>query len=429
MIQTKNNQLYIEGLSFKDLADQYGTPLYIYDQAALEKRMETYYNTFTSPLFETKVLYASKAFLCKAMVKLAQKHSLCLDVVSGGELYIAKQAGFNMDRVYFHGNNKTEAELRQAIDYGVHTIVLDNLDEAKRLVRLSQNSTKPIHALLRINPGIEAHTHAYIVTAHIDSKFGILKSEIDTIEKIIQTCDEADNVIFDGFHAHIGSQIFDPKAFIAEIETMAEFIATLQKKMERTFSVLDLGGGFAAYYTQEDAPIPIETICPLIVNTCEAMQEKYSLSLKEILIEPGRSIVAEAGYSLYTIGSIKKTPHKQYAFVDGGMSDNIRPALYQAAYRSDLVEKMDQEKKETYCIAGKCCESGDILIERASLPLAEENDLLVVYTTGAYGYSMASNYNALCIPAIVFVKDGQSKLVVRRQCFEDLIEKDMEDPV
>ena len=173
----------------------------------------------------------------------------------------------------------------------LHTIVLDNLDEAKRLVRLSQNSTKPIHALLRINPGIEAHTHAYIVTAHIDSKFGILKSEIDTIETIIQTCDEADNVIFDGFHAHIGSQIFDPKAFIAEIETMAEFIATLQKKMERTFSVLDLGGGFAAYYTQEDAPIPIETICPLIVNTCEAMQEKYSLSLKEILIEPGRSIL------------------------------------------------------------------------------------------------------------------------------------------
>ena len=422
MKEVKNNTLYIGNVSTKELAAQYGTPLYIYDQALIEQKMDDFKAHFVSSDFETNVVYASKAFLCTAMAKLVKKHGLYMDVVSGGELYVAAQAGFDMRHIVFHGNNKSVQELEMAVRYGAGTIVIDNEAEARELAALSFE--QKINVLLRINPGVEAHTHQFIVTAHVDSKFGILKSDTETIRSIIDTIESNEALSFQGFHAHIGSQIFDKNAFRAEIETMGSFIKEMIDKTGRSFPALDLGGGFAAVYTKEDAPIPIDEVCALLIDQCSLINEKYDLHLKRLMIEPGRSIVAEAGSTLYTVGFTKITPHKKYVFVDGGMSDNIRPALYQAAYDADLTNRMNDKKTETVCIAGKCCESGDVLIEKTDLPCAVTGDQLIVYTTGAYGYSMASRYNMLCIPAVVFVKDGRSSLVVRRQSFEDLIERD-----
>ncbi|WP_305151370.1 diaminopimelate decarboxylase [uncultured Dubosiella sp.] len=425
MEEIKNNALYIGGVRAQDLADQYGTPLYVYDQGVLENKLEQFIRSFRSDRFKTTIVYASKAFLCIAMARLADRYGIDLDVVSGEELYVARQAGFPMERIVFHGNNKTLDELKAALEYGVGTIIVDNAQEARRLASLPVS--KPTTVLLRVNPGVEAHTHEYIVTAHVDSKFGVLKDETDAIAAIIDCVEANPNLRFQGFHAHIGSQIFDRNAFKAEIETMGRFLAGMKQKTGRVFPVLDLGGGFAATYTSEDAPIPVKEVGPFILEQCAAIDDEYDLGLERILIEPGRSIVAEAGYTLYRAGYTKTTPHKRYVFVDGGMSDNIRPALYQAKYRAEAAEKMNEEKTETYCIAGKCCESGDIVIENAALPPIETDDILVVYTTGAYGYSMASNYNLLRIPAVVFVKDGRSSLVVRRQTLEDLVARDAGD--
>lgn len=422
MKEVKNNTLYIGNVSTKELAARYGTPLYIYDQALIEQKMDDFKAHFVSSVFETNVVYASKAFLCTAMAKLVKKHGLYMDVVSGGELYVAAQAGFDMRHIVFHGNNKSVQELEMAARYGAGTIVIDNEAEARELAALSFE--QKTNVLLRINPGVEAHTHQFIVTAHVDSKFGILKSDTETIRSIIDTIESNEALSFQGFHAHIGSQIFDKNAFRAEIETMGSFIKEMIDKTGRSFPALDLGGGFAAVYTKEDTPIPIDEVCAFLIDQCWLINEKYGLHLKRLMIEPGRSIVAEAGSTLYTVGFTKITPHKKYVFVDGGMSDNIRPALYQAAYDADLANRMNDKKTETVCIAGKCCESGDVLIEKTDLPCAVTGDQLIVYTTGAYGYSMASRYNMLCIPAVVFVKDGQSSLVVRRQSFEDLIERD-----
>lgn len=422
MEQVKNNTLYIGGVSTKKLAKRYGTPLYIYDQDTIEKKIEAFRTNFCSAQFQTQVIYASKAFLCKAMAALIQKSGLGMDVVSSGELYIALQSGFDMKKIVFHGNNKSREELQMAVDQHIGTIVLDNIAEAKELAQLEIE--EEIDVLLRINPGVEAHTHEYIVTAHIDSKFGVLKTEIKTIKEIVQIIESNPNLHFKGFHAHIGSQIFDRNAFKAEIETMGQFVSKIKQEMKRDFPVLDLGGGFAAVYTQEDEPIPVDEVCTFIVEQCELINTQFHLNLEKIMIEPGRSIVAEAGYSLYTIGFAKETPHKKYLFVDGGMSDNIRPALYQAKYRADIANKMNDPKDQEVCVAGKCCESGDLLIEKIALPSAEQDDLLVMYTTGAYGYSMASAYNALRIPAVVFVKDGKDSLVIHRQTYEELISRD-----
>ncbi len=422
MEQVKNNTLYIGGVSTKKLAEQYGTPLYIYDQDSIEKRIEAFKTNFRSEQFATQIVYASKAFLCKAMAALVEKHKLGMDVVSSGELYIASQSGFDMKNIVFHGNNKSREELQMAIDQRIGTIVLDNIAEARELAKFKMKEDMDV--LLRINPGVEAHTHQYIVTAHIDSKFGVLKTEIKTIKEIVQIIESNPNLHFKGFHAHIGSQIFDRNAFKAEIETMGQFVSEMKQEMKRDFPTLDLGGGFAALYTNEDKPIPINEVCAVIIEQCESINTQFQLNLKKILIEPGRSIVAEAGYSLYTIGFTKDTPHKKYIFVDGGMSDNIRPALYQAKYRADIANKMNDQKDQEVCIAGKCCESGDLLIEKITLPKAQQDDLLVMYTTGAYGYSMASTYNALRIPAVVFVKNGKDSLVVHRQTYEELISKD-----
>ena len=421
--------LEISGVSVEQLANACGTPLYVYDENKITQKMSQFHELFQSENFDTEVLYASKAFSCKAIVQMAAIHGLCLDVVSGGELYTAMQSGFPMEKIYFHGNNKTWDELIMALEAGVGCIVVDNAMECELLVKAAQRVGTTVRTLIRVNPGGEAHTHKYIVTAHLDSKFGISISRMEDIRDMIQTLTSIPNIAFEGFHSHIGSQIFDKNAYVAEIQTLMKFVDDMQKAYGITTKALNLGGGFAAYYTSEDHPIPLQEVCQTILVTCKWERDRYQLPLEKLMIEPGRSIVAEAGSTLYRIGYQKQTENKKYIFVDGGMSDNIRPALYQAAYACDIANRMDEEKSETVTVAGKCCESGDILVENVRLPRAQTNDLLILYTTGAYGYSMASNYNRLGRPAVVFVKDGKVRFVVKRETYEDMCKLECDEEI
>ncbi|MDF2655450.1 MAG: diaminopimelate decarboxylase [Bacillota bacterium] len=425
----KNGILEIGGISVPDLAKACGTPLFVYDENELDQQMSGYKTYFQSDQFETEVIYASKAFTCKALLQLLEKNGLSLDVVSGGELYLAEQAGFPMERIYFHGNNKTDEELKLALDMGCKTIVLDSLMECERVVELADSLKCKIEVMIRINPGITAHTHKYIITGNLDSKFGVMFHDEDTITKMIDLIKDSSFVGFIGFHAHIGSQIFDLRAYDAVIERLIKYIKKLSKDHNLEIKCLDFGGGFGVRYTDEDQPNEIQEVCRRIIKKCEEELLKYDLHLKKIMIEPGRSIVAEAGNTIYHVGFMKKTPNKEYLFVDGGMTDNIRVALYDARYDCDLAEKMDQKKEYQYTVAGKCCESGDILIENAPLPKAETGDLLVVYGTGAYGYSMASNYNRLNRPAVVFAKEGKARVVIKRESYSDQLRLEADEEV
>lgn len=423
------NVLEISGVSVEQLAATCKTPLYVYDENKIRQQLSMYHELFASKDFDTEVLYASKAFSCRAMVELVNAYGLSLDVVSGGELFTAKQAGFPMERVYFHGNNKSFEELEMAVNYGVGTIIVDNDMECDALVSIMKSTGTSIKTMIRVNPGVEAHTHKYIMTAYVDSKFGISILRKQEIADMIHTLTSIPNISFEGFHAHIGSQIFDKEAYVAEITKLCEFMEELQKEYSITCNALNLGGGFAAYYTNADHPIPLQEVCKTILTTCKTQKDTHGLSFHRVLIEPGRSIVAEAGSTLYRVGYQKVTENKKYLFVDGGMSDNIRPALYQAEYACDIANRMNEEKTDRVTVAGKCCESGDILVEDVMLPVAKQNDLLILYTTGAYGYSMASNYNKLGKPAVVFVKDGVVREVVKRESYQDMMAMDCDEVI
>lgn len=408
-------ELIIGGVTASTLAEKYKTPLYVYDEEKMRQTMLSFKRGFVSKHFDTKVLYASKAFQTIEMLRLVHEYGFGLDVVSGGEIYTALQADFHRDAIYFHGNNKTPEELSYALENELLHVVADNLMEVELLEELSQRYSKKVDVMLRLNVGVEAHTHEYIVTAHIDSKFG-MSYESKECQQALQLIKESSYLELEGFHAHIGSQIFDVTAWLAEIDKLTSYLIDFDQPLS-----LNLGGGFGIRYTQNDQPIPIEEALKKLIEYTEESLDKRKLTIRQLLIEPGRSIVGEAGTTLYTIGFIKKTPHKKYYFVDGGMTDNIRPALYQAAYDCDLAEKLSEEKTEKVTIAGKMCESGDVVIKETYLPKAKSGDLLAVYSTGAYGYSMSSNYNRATRPAVVFVNNGQSRLVVRRQAFSDLL--------
>ena len=411
----------IGGMNIQKLAENHGTPLVVYDEGALRDKLKSFTDHFKSDSFDTDIIYASKAFNCKAMISLVAEYGCCLDVVSGGELYTAYKAGYDCSKIFFHGNNKTPDEIKMALDVGVGTFVIDNDMEAAELVKQIQGTDKTVNVFLRVNPGIEAHTHEYIVTAHVDSKFGISMLDEEEIVNVIKMMSDCDNITYEGLHAHIGSQIFDKKAYAELDRKMFAFAAKLKEEYGIDGKSVNLGGGFAALYTHEDHPIPIDEVCAEILNTCKEENQKINHQIRRICIEPGRSIVGEAGYNVYTVGYLKKTPNKLYAFVDGGMSDNIRPALYQAKYDAFVAGKENEEPHAGYTIAGKCCESGDILIESIALPEVETGDILVMKTTGAYGYSMASHYNKLALPAVVFVKDGEAREVIKRETYDHLI--------
>lgn len=401
------------------LKEKYDTPLYIYDVSKMKKNLRDYKNNFKSDLFETEIIYASKAFCIKEMLRLINKEGVSLDVVSMGELQTALAVGFPVNRIYFHGNNKSEQELILAVEEGIGTIVVDNLMELEVLERICFERKKTIHILIRLNLGIEAHTHKFIVTSHVDSKFGVSYNSIE-YQKMKEIFLRSKYIIFDGFHSHIGSQIFDLSGYIAAMDKCIAISKDFDKPL-----VLNIGGGFGVRYTEADKPFSIIEGSKKLIEGCESALRKWKGKIKKLCIEPGRSIVAEAGNTLYTIGYLKQTPNKLYYFIDGGMTDNIRPALYQAKYNADIVGKENELKNHIVTIAGKCCESGDLIIEDIPLPMAVPNDLLITYTTGAYGYSMGSNYNKALFPAIVFIEDGEDRLVCKRQSYKELLEREI----
>lgn len=420
-----NGVLEIGGMSVLEIREQFDTPLYVIDEEYLRETCRLFADNFKSDNLKTEVIYASKAFLNMAMAKLINEEGLSMDVVSGGELYTALKAGFPADKVYMHGNNKTAEELVLAIDNNVGTIVLDNRQEAHRLEELLREKGKKVAALLRVNPGIDAHTHDYIKTSKHDSKFGE-SIYAEEIYDVVDYLSKSDVIEFKGFHCHIGSQIFEEKSFIQAALAMLDFVKEIKDKTGFSSTALNLGGGFGVYYTDEDQPMDLAKFLHNLTSEVEAGIAKLELGDLKIMIEPGRSIVSNAGTTLYEVGGTKETyGGRDYIFIDGGMGDNPRPALYSAKYEGAIANKMNQEATRTYTIAGKCCESGDIIIKDIALPEAEVGDIVAVSTTGAYTYSMASNYNRIPKPAVVFVKDGKGRIAVKRETWDDIIRNDV----
>lgn len=422
----ESGRLEIGGCDCAALAEKYGTPLYIMDEDYIRSVCRAFRQTIAQTYGAGNMAYASKAFSCKAIYNVMKQEGTCIDVVSGGEIYTASAAGFDMSKAFFHGNNKTDAELDLAMRAGVGTIVVDAADDAERINEYAKKYGKVQKVLVRVNPGVEAHTHSYIQTAKVDSKFGFaIKS--GAAEAAVRQAAGMNNLKFAGVHCHIGSQIFDRSAFALAVDVMTDFIKKLQED-GISVDVLNLGGGFGVHYTEEDPKYNVREYCDyvkLLTQTLSDCVERKGIKKPEFIIEPGRAIVGEAGVTLYTVGAIKDIPGvRKYVAIDGGMTDNIRPALYEAKYEAVLANRANEKPEEVVTIAGKCCESGDIIIKDIALPKVRRGDLLAVFTTGAYCYSMASNYNRNTIPPVVFVRGGKSGYAVRPQTYEDLTRLD-----
>ena len=421
----ENGNLSIGGVDTVELVKEFKTPLYVMDQELIETTIDKMKEAFKSTRFNTRIAYAGKAFLSTGMIKLVELKGLDLDVVSGGELYTAHKAGFPMNKVHLHGNNKLVSEIEMAVEFGIDTIVVDNEDEIDKIERICREKGKKQAVLVRIDPGIEAHTHHYIKTSGLTSKFGISLFQ-DNLFDIIKRLNDSEWIEFKGFHTHIGSQIFQSAFFIFALDEIFKYLDKLKKELGIVVHTVNMGGGFGVYYKEGDDPKPIEEVLSEIITYTEAMEIKYQIGFKELCIEPGRSIVGNAGTTLYEVGGIKETVGgKTYVFIDGGMSDNIRTALYQAEYEAGVVNKLNDTDVREITLAGKLCESGDIIIEKGKLPKATEiGDIVAVTTTGAYCYTMSSNYNRMMRPAVVFVKDGKAKVAVKRETLDDLIRND-----
>lgn len=422
----ENNELHIGGISVSDLVKTHGSPLYVYDEQHMIDMINIFKDNFKSDSLNTRIAYASKAFLTTGMVRFIDTHGLSIDLVSGGEMYTAKQANFTMSNAIIHGNNKSIQELEMAIEYGAGYIIVDSIYELELLINIATEKKTFVNTLLRVNPGIEAHTHEYIITAKLTSKFGESIYDSNRIDEIVEMYSNNDYVKLSGFHCHIGSQVFGTEPFTKTVDVMTNFISQVEDCHNIKISTLNIGGGFGVYYTDEDSPESLPQLLRDIVKTAEEKIRERYLSIKELIIEPGRSIVSNAGTTLYEIGYKKETyGGKDYLFVNGGMTDNIRPALYQAKYACDVATNMNGEKTGSWTVAGKLCESGDLLIKDAPLQPFNRGDILAIYTTGAYNYSMASNYNRILKPGVIFVKDGTTREIVKRETFEDLIRNDL----
>jgi diaminopimelate decarboxylase len=423
---TVNEQgnLTIGGIDTTTLVKQFGTPLYIYDVSLIRQKAREFKETFEKHGVKAQVAYASKAFCTMAMLQVVKEEGLSLDVVSGGELYTALQAEFPAGRIHFHGNNKSREELAMALRANIGCIVVDNFYELGMLKELAEEYKQRVPILLRITPGIEAHTHEYILTGQEDSKFGFdLQSGSAT--EAVQIALEDSYLSLLGVHFHIGSQIFDMRSFHLAAEKV--FCSLVKWRDEFNFhsTVLNFGGGFGIRYTEEDTPVPPVTCVEHIISIAKHFTEVHEMTLPAIWIEPGRALVGDAGTTLYTVGSTKHIPNvRDYVSIDGGMSDNIRTALYDAKYEAALANRMNEENKLIVSVAGKCCETGDMLIWDVALPSPRANDILAVSCTGAYCYAMANNYNRLPRPAVVFMENEEAQLVVERETYEDIVRLD-----
>lgn len=422
-----NTQGHLElgGCDAVTLAETYGTPLYVLDESTLRNRAQSYRNTLQQHYPAGRVLYAGKALLTAAVVRIVEDEGLGLDVVSGGELYTALTAGFPPERIYFHGNNKSEAELHDALDAGVGHIVVDGEDELHVLAALAHDKGKVARVLLRITPGVEAHTHSYVQTGQIDSKFGFPLQDGSALEAAGQAS-RLPGIRLVGYHSHIGSQILDTDSFEVAIDLMLNFLADAQRTTGVVAEQLNVGGGLGIRYNDEDAEPSIETVVQTIADRVRTGCEARNISLPKLLLEPGRSIAGPAGTTLYSVGFIKHiTGVRTYVAVDGGMGDNPRVALYGARHEAVLANKAAAPKTDVVSVAGKYCETGDMLLYDVTLPTPQRGDVLAVFDTGAYNYSMASSYNRLPRPAMVLVGEGRHDLIVRRETYEDVAARDV----
>ena len=421
---TPGGHLSIGGLDTFDLAAELGTPLYIYDEATLRGMCREFVGEFTSRYQKTTVAYASKAFINPALAMLAEEEGLGLDVVSGGELAVAMAVDFPMERVYFHGNNKTPDELRMALDAGIGRIVVDGLYELELLDGLAAGAGRKQEIMLRLSPGVDPHTHAKTTTGILDSKFGI---SIDTgdAERAVRQALASKNLDLVGLHCHLGSPIFELEPYSIAIDAMLTFAAGFKSEgLElREFSP---GGGFAIGYVTSQLPPPIADYAEVITRTLKARSRDLGLGEPRLVIEPGRAIVGRAGVALYTVGAVKDIPTvRKYVSLDGGMGDNIRPAMYEAVYEAVVANRMTEQSDENVTLVGKFCESGDYLIRDIALPVMEQGDVVAIPSSGAYAPSMASNYNLNARPPIVLVNDGAFRMIRRRETYEDMMRADV----
>jgi len=415
--------LVIGGCDTIELAAEFGTPLYLFDEFSLRSKCAEFKTEFGQRYADTTVIYACKAFINKALALILKGEGLGLDVVSGGELGIAQSVSFPLDKVYFHGNNKSAEELSLALEWGIGRIVIDNFYELEMLDEMTRRNGCRPDVLLRLTPGVDPHTHRYISTGNVDSKFGI---PLVSGEEAVITAMSMSNLNLIGLHFHLGSLIFEVEPYQQAIEFILNFAAEMKQKHGFELKELNVGGGFAIQYTQDSPAPPISSYAEVITSNVVSKCQELKLALPRLVIEPGRSMVGQAGVALYKVGVVKDIPDiRRYVSIDGGMGDNIRPALYGAKLEAVVANKMMEKKAEKVTIAGKFCESGDILIRDISLPSLSAGDIIAVPDCGAYCLPEAMNYNASFKPAIVLVKEGKARLIRRRETLEDLTRCDL----
>ena len=425
-IQTRDGTLYFAGHNTVQLAQKYGTPLYLMDETRIRENCRMYLRAFRRHFGENaRPLYASKAASFKRMYEIMRSEGMGVDVVSAGEIHTAALAGFPMEQAYFHGNNKTDAEIQYAIEQGVGYFVADNHEELDAINRIAGALGKQQRVLLRLTPGIDPHTYEAVATGKVDSKFGAA-IETGQAEALFQCARALPNVTLVGFHCHVGSQVFDEDVFERAGQIMLEFVALLRNRYGFATQQLDLGGGYGVRYCESDKQVDIEQRIGEVASSLKASAAALGIPLPTILMEPGRSIVADAGMTLYTVGTVKRIPgYKNYVSVDGGMTDNPRYALYGSAYTVYAADRMDEPAVLHCDVVGRCCESGDIIQPKVVLSDVRRGDLLAVCTTGAYNYSMASNYNRMARPPVVMLTPERDTIAVRRETLEQLTENDI----
>lgn len=425
-INIADGRLYIGGADSVHLAEEFGTPLYVMDEETVRSAcreikgaIDKYYDSFGT------VTYASKALCIKKMCRIMKEEGLGLDVVSGGELFTAVSSGFPMEKIHYHGNNKTDEEILMGLKNRVGKFVVDNFDELETLDELARREGVVQKILLRITPGVEAHTHDFIKTGQIDSKFGAA-IKTGAAYELTKAALSKKNVELIGFHCHIGSQIFETEPFVEAARVMLDFINEEEAKTGKIFTHLVLGGGFGIKYTDKDNPLTYDEILKPVLSYVKERRLSEGKSLIRLGFEPGRAIAGPAGVTLYKVGSVKDIPNiRTYVSVDGGMADNPRYILYGSEYKFLIADRANQPADKKVTVCGKCCESGDMLSENTNLGDVKRGDILAVLATGAYNYSMASNYNRISRPSIVFVKDSKAELAVKRESYEDIIKNDL----
>lgn len=422
----QEGHLQIGGVDTVELAEEYGTPLYVLDERKIRYACKEYNRAFNKYCGgKGLAYYASKALNCKEILRIVKEEGLGLDVVSGGELYTALSVDFPTERINFHGNNKSIDELTMALDSKIGGIIVDNFYELDMLNDLAGTRNERANVILRITPGIDAHTHSFIKTGEIDSKFGFILENGEALNAVKRTL-ECENFKLIGLHCHIGSQIFDIQPFIFALDVMLKFMAKIYKETGYAIKSLNLGGGFGIRYLDSDKPLEYDMYIKEISEKVEGHAKEFGVPVPHISLEPGRSIVGDAGITLYTVGNIKQIPGiRTFVCVDGGMFENPRYALYQAEHKAVIANRANEQADFKATIAGKCCESGDLIGENMMIQKPKNGDVLAVFSTGAYNYSMASRYNRNPVPAMVLINNGKSRVIIKRETYEDLLRNDI----